>query len=90
MAPPVRVNDSKMFMVSPELKKPHRVLALFPKIFKGKHIEDPLVRSQFVKEFSLATKGPISMNVDGELELGSNPKVKVLPGAWKLWISHLS
>jgi diacylglycerol kinase family enzyme len=86
MAPPVRTNDSQMFLVSPELKKPHRVLALFPKIFAGKHIENPAVRSQFVKEFSLSTNQPISMNVDGELEFGCSPNIRVLPGAWKLWV----
>jgi diacylglycerol kinase family enzyme len=88
MAPPVRVNDSHMFMVCPELKKRRRVLALFPKIFAGRHLESAAVRSQFVKEFSLTTQNPISMNVDGELEIGCNPNIKILPAAWKLWVSH--
>jgi YegS/Rv2252/BmrU family lipid kinase len=90
IAPPVRVNDAQLFMVCPSETMRHRFLAFFPKVFSGNHLEIPTVRSQFVREFSLKTKTPISMNIDGELESGANPHLKIMPGAWKVWVSNLA
>jgi diacylglycerol kinase (ATP) len=89
IAPPVRPNDAKLFMVMPELKMPHKVLAMFPKIFTGEHIKNPFVHSQFLHDFRIETPKPIPMNVDGELEVGSNPHLKIFPKAWKAWVVHV-
>ena len=86
MAPPLHVNDGNLFLVSPSVPTRSGLLKLFPKIFTGEHIDNPLVRSQFIKEFSLHSNESILMNVDGELESGFNPKLKIIHSAWNVWV----
>ncbi len=86
MAPPFHVNDGKLFLVSPSVPTRPGLLKLFPKIFTGEHIDNPLVRSQFVREFALHSNESILMNVDGELESGFNPKLQVRHSAWNVWV----
>jgi diacylglycerol kinase (ATP) len=86
MAPPLHVNDGNLFMVCPSIPTRAGLLQLFPKIFTGTHIDNPMVRSQFVKEFSLQKEESILMNVDGELERGFNPTLKAVKSAWNIWV----
>ena len=51
---------------------------MFPKIFSGKHIADPIVEYRQVKKFSIYPEEKNTLNIDGEM-LGTTPvNVEVL------------
>jgi len=55
------------------------LLRLFPKVFSGNHISDPVVDYRQVSEFSILTEDQNSLNIDGEM-LGSTPiRVTMMP-----------
>lgn len=80
IAPDIRVNDGKLFLVCPQITSRLQLLQTFPKIFKGDHVNNPAIRTQFIQEFKVTREDPFIMNVDGELELGYDPTVKMHPG----------
>jgi diacylglycerol kinase family enzyme len=45
---------------------------LFPKLFSGGHVGDPLVEYRQVKEFSIIPQEENLLNIDGEM-IGSTP-----------------
>ena len=49
-----------------------KLLRLFPKLFSGKHIADPIVEYRHVREFSVVPLEDGTLNIDGEI-LGSTP-----------------
>jgi diacylglycerol kinase family enzyme len=54
---------------------------MFPKVFSGKHIADPIVEYHQVKSFSIIPKVDNILNIDGEM-IGSTPiDVDVIPSA---------
>jgi len=54
---------------------------MFPKVFSGKHIADPIVEYHQVKSFSVIPIEENVLNIDGEL-IGNTPiDVEVLPSA---------
>ena len=55
-----------------------KLLRLFPKVFSGNHISDPVVDYRQVSEFSIFPEDQNMLNIDGEM-LGNTPvHVKVL------------
>ena len=86
IAPAVRVNDGKLFYLCPQVKGRLQSFGLFPSIFKGTHINHPDIDTEFVREISLQRDQPFLMNVDGELERGYNPFVRIQPGYFRLFM----
>ena len=86
IAPEIRVNDGKLFLVCPQIKKRLQLLSTFPNIFKGGHVGNPAIRTQFIKEFKVTREDPFIMNVDGEVELGYDPTLKIHPGYFKIFM----
>ncbi len=87
MAPPVRVNDGKLFFVCSEIQSRFKLFGLFPSIFSGKHLEAKDMTAEFMETISFEDSKPFFFNVDGELDWGFNPSIEVKPGYLKLWIS---
>ncbi|MDH5716395.1 MAG: diacylglycerol kinase family protein [Spirochaetia bacterium] len=86
MAPPVKINDGKLFYVIPRINSPLKLLTLFPKIFKGEHIKHKKVLSGFCKNLSIKYDKEMLMNIDGEIERGYNSEIKIMPKFWSLYI----
>ena len=86
IAPHVEVDDGKMFMVAPDLKKRSEILKVFPRIFDGSHIEDSRVRHEFVAEIKIEHPGKILMGIDGGTVWGFNPTLRSLPSFFSLYV----
>ena len=86
IAPPVNFNDGKLFFMRPSIGNRLDLLALFPKIFTGSHLNHPKVLSRFVTEISIQYENNILFVVDGELEEYQNPEIRVLPGYFPICI----
>ncbi|MBT6491421.1 MAG: hypothetical protein HOK97_16750 [Deltaproteobacteria bacterium] len=87
MAPPVRVNDGKLFFVCSEIRSRLKLFGLFPSIFSGKHLQADDMTAEFIETASFEAQEPFFFNVDGELDWGFNPQLRVQPGYFKLWMS---
>lgn len=86
IAPAVRVNDGRLFLMLPEETTVKAILALFPTVMKGKHLDHPKIKHEFVKEVKLVRDRAFLMNIDGELEKGFNPEIKIFPDFWKVYM----
>ena len=86
IAPAVRVNDGKLFFIAPSIDSRFKLLNLFPKIFKGDHVNIPGIRTQFIKEIGLERKRPFVMNIDGALETGFNPRLAIQSDFFRLYM----
>ena len=59
---------------------------MFPKVFDGSHINDPIVEYHQVRSFSVAPMEDEILNLDGELK-GSTPfSVRVIPSAFLVFM----
>ena len=88
MAPPVKLNDGRLFLVKSKLMQPIKLLMVFPKIFSGSHILQDRVDSCFVKDIRFKSPNPYLMLIDGEVVRGLEPRVSVLEKSWKLYLSR--
>tara|TARA_B000000557_G_C20798425_1_gene454353 strand:+ start:1044 stop:1931 length:888 start_codon:yes stop_codon:yes gene_type:complete len=80
MAPLAQLNDGLIDLIIARKAGRLKLLSLFPKLFKGAHVGDPLVDYHQVKEFSIVPKEDNILNIDGEM-LGSTPiNVKIKKG----------
>lgn len=87
IAPHVRVNDGKLFLISPMLHSRLGLFANFPKIFKGDHVNHPQIKTGFIKKIEISHNKPLIMNVDGELEEGYNPRMQIHPSYFKIYMT---
>ena len=72
MAPLAQINDGMIDLIIARKASRIKLLRLFPKLFSGKHIADPIVEYRHVKEFSVLPLENSALNIDGEI-LGSTP-----------------
>ena len=80
MAPLAQLNDGLIDLIIARKAGRLKLLSLFPKLFKGAHVGDPLVDYHQVKEFSIIPKEDNILNIDGEM-IGSTPiNVKMKKG----------
>ena len=78
MAPLARLNDGLLDLIIVKKVGRLKLLRLFPKVFSGNHISDPVVDYRQVSEFSIFPEVQNTLNIDGEM-LGNTPvHVKVL------------
>lgn len=88
MAPDVRTDDGRLYLVAPSMKSKFQILGLFPKIFKGDHVNHPDVRNHFVNDIHMKSDKELLLLIDGELERGYNPFISVKPRFWKIFVSE--
>jgi len=81
MAPLAQLNDGMIDLIIARKASRTKLLRLFPKLFSGAHVGDPIVEYRQVKEFSIIPQEDNILNIDGEM-IGSTPiHVSMLPGA---------
>ena len=81
MAPLARLDDGLLDLLIVRKAGRIKLLRMFPKIFSGKHIADPIVEYRQVRKFSIYPEEQSTLNIDGEM-LGSTPvKVEILAKA---------
>ena len=72
MAPLAQLNDGLIDLIIARKASRLKLLMLFPKLFSGSHVGDPLVDYRQVKEFSIIPQEDNILNIDGEM-IGSTP-----------------
>ena len=72
MAPLAQLNDGLIDLIIARKAGRIKLLTLFPKLFSGAHVGDPLVDYRQVKEFSIIPQEDNILNIDGEM-IGSTP-----------------
>jgi len=81
MAPLAQINDGLIDLIVVRKAGRFKLLYLFTKLFKGRHIGDPAVVYHQVKQFSIEPVENHMLNIDGEM-IGCTPvHVVVMPGA---------
>jgi YegS/Rv2252/BmrU family lipid kinase len=81
MAPLAQINDGLIDLIVVRKAGRLKLLYLFTKIFKGRHIGDPAVVYHQCKSFSIEPIEDHALNIDGEL-IGCTPVyVKMMPAA---------
>jgi len=79
MAPLAQLDDGLLDLIIVRKAGRMKLLRMFPKVFSGKHIADPIVEYRQVKQFSIFPEDRNTLNIDGEM-LGSTPvNVEVMP-----------
>lgn len=80
MAPLAQINDGLIDLIILRKAGRHKILYLFTKLFKGKHVGNPAVVYHQVKQFTIEPIEEHSLNIDGEV-IGCTPvTVKMLKG----------
>ncbi len=87
MAPRAKLNDGKFDVVVVRQRASRmKLLNLFPKIFDGSHINDPLCEYFQVKEMRIKPEVNEILNLDGEI-FGSTPvTLKIIPKAFETFV----
>ena len=81
MAPLAQLNDGYLDLIVAHKASRWKLFKMFPKVFSGKHIADPIVEYHQVKSFSVIPKEENILNIDGEM-IGCTPiDVVVVPAA---------
>ena len=85
MAPKSELNDGLIDLVLVRDAGRLKLLQMFPKVFDGSHIDDPIVEYHQVRSFSVTPAENEILNLDGELK-GSTPfSVTVIPSAFTVF-----
>ena len=66
MAPDAKIDDGYLDILIARKIGRVKLLALFAKVFRGKHIEDPAIEYYRAKEFSILTTLDQQLNIDGQ------------------------
>ena len=86
MAPLAQLDDGMIDLIIARKASRIKLLRLFPKLFSGKHIADPVVDYRQVREFSVIPQEDCVLNIDGEI-LGSTPiHVKMIQNAVRVLV----
>jgi len=72
MAPMAQLNDGLIDLIIARKASRLKLLLLFPKLFSGAHVGDPLVEYRQVNQFSIIPQEDNLLNIDGEM-IGSTP-----------------
>jgi YegS/Rv2252/BmrU family lipid kinase len=85
LAPHAKLDDGLIDLVVVRKGGRFKLLKMFPKVFDGSHVSDPIVEYHQVKEFSIYPIVHEGLNIDGEL-IGVTPiDVKMVPGAFTVF-----
>ena len=81
MAPDADPSDGQLDVIRAGSMSRPALLATFPKIFKGTHLENPAVSAHRARRVDLELPGKVAVLVDGELLRLKPRRLEVLPGA---------
>jgi len=84
IAPRARIDDGLIDLVIARHAGRLKTLSLFPKIFNGSHVDDPIVEYHQARAFTIEPDTDDMLNVDGELKGRSPVRVTMMPGAVEL------
>ena len=85
LAPHAVLDDGLIDLIVVREASRLKLLKLFPKVFDGSHVSDPIVEYHQVKKYSLFPRENDILNVDGELK-GTTPfEVEVVPKAFRVF-----
>jgi diacylglycerol kinase (ATP) len=88
IAPAARLDDGWLDLVLVGRLSRLRLLLLFPRVYRGRHVTHPAVRALRVRRAALRLDRPVPVVADGEplgLQATRRIEVEVLPGA--LWVA---
>ena len=86
MAPLAQLDDGMIDLIIARKASSIKLLRVFPKLFSGKHIADPVVDYRQVREFSVIPQEDCVLNIDGEI-LGNTPiHVKMIQNAVRVLV----
>jgi diacylglycerol kinase (ATP) len=84
MAPDAAIDDGLFDVVVMSRASRRKLLSLFPKIFSGRHVEDPLIEVFRGQSITLETSDPWLLTPDGET-FGITPiSVEIIPGGLEI------
>lgn len=86
MAPLADLNDGMIDLIIVRKASRLKLLRLFPKLFSGNHISDPIVEYRQVREFSVIPVEDGLLSIDGEI-IGDTPiHVQMIENAVKILV----
>ncbi len=84
MAPGAAIDDGLFDVVIMSRTTRRKLLSLFPKIFSGKHVDDPLIEVFRGRSITLETEHPWLLTPDGET-FGTTPiSAEIIPGGLEI------
>jgi diacylglycerol kinase (ATP) len=84
ICPDANMNDGLLDVTWIDTAPRRTVLRVFPRIFSGRHVEHPLVRTFRGREITIASRGSV-IYADGE-RIGDPPvRIEVIPGALRIF-----
>ena len=87
VAPKAKLNDGKFDVLILKKASRSKLIRLFVRIFKGSHINDPIIQYEQVSAFSISDTQDTVLNIDGQA-IGSVPfEVKVLKEQVEIFVS---
>lgn len=84
IAPGAEIGDGLIDLVIARDAGRFKTLALLPKIFSGRHVDDPLVEVIRAPSFAIEPGEAEPLNIDGELKGSAPVRVTMMPGALDL------
>ena len=81
MAPNARVDDGQIDVIRVGAMSRLQLLATFPRIYQGRHLENPVVTEDRAAEVQLDLPGPVDLMVDGEILTHHLTRLVIEPGA---------
>lgn len=85
IAPMAKIDDGKLDLIVAAPVTRRRILALLPKLIKGKHIGATDISAQRIQHFKLVAEAPVPSHLDGESQpLQSEFDIEILPRALSL------
>jgi len=72
MAPLAQLDDGLIDLIIVKKAGRLKLLSVFPKLFDGTHVGDPIVEYRQVKQFSIIPQEDNILNIDGEM-VGNTP-----------------
>jgi len=86
IAPGAKIGDGLIDLVIARDTGRLKMLSLFPKIFSGRHVDDPIVEVRQARSFAIEPGVEEPLNIDGELAGRTPVRVTVIPGAIDLLV----
>jgi diacylglycerol kinase (ATP) len=85
MAPDASIDDGQLDVIAARSLGRMKLLSLLPRIFSGRHVEDPLIEVYRGKEITLTSDTPMKLTPDGEI-MGTTPvHAECLPGRVRMF-----
>lgn len=85
IAPMAHIDDGRLDLIVAAPVTRRRILALLPKLIKGKHIGAPDISDHRIQHFKLVADAPVPSHLDGETQpLQTEFAIEILPKALSL------